>query len=93
MLKTWLRGGQVTVNKNCYYAHYFKRKNRGWSNSHADNDRAERYGTWFWMTDQLKDRVMTLQSLVERFNLPDWPSDLDWAFRHAREVLSAAKAA
>lgn len=95
-LKMWLGGGAMKVNKKTYYAHLHKGPKtedrpfggRGYSLSGSNHQTGASYATWYWMTDQWKDRVHDLRWLIERFApVPGWPKDLDAAFANAKRVL------
>lgn len=81
--KTWLSGGRVVVNKNCWYAHMHKGRDfgddpniRGYHlNLHAMRE-TERFGTWYWMGDQWPKAAKKMEWLIERFwPIPGWPDD------------------
>ncbi len=77
--KTWLLGGRVVINKKTWYAHLHKGKTyrRGYYISQKKMVDGALYSTWFWLTDQLKDRKYNFKWLVEKFwPIPTW--SLDW---------------
>jgi glycosyltransferase involved in cell wall biosynthesis len=84
-LKTWLGGGAVMVTKRTFYAHLYKGKRygRGYVLGPEGHKQGTEFCTKFWMGDQWAQRVRDLRWLVERFNPPGWPADLDAAFRRA----------
>ena len=88
-LKTWLSGGQVMVTKRTWYAHLYKGKRygRGYSTKNMGHEAGTEFCTRFWMTDQpFPGRTHTLRWLLERFwPVPTW-TDLDAAFRRARDT-------
>lgn len=89
--KTWLGGGSVKVNKQVTYLHLHKGPlfGRGYWISRDEMRTGSAFSTWYWMRDEWKERRRNLQWLIEKFApVPGWPSDLDAAFRHAREVLT-----
>jgi glycosyltransferase involved in cell wall biosynthesis len=76
--KTWLGGGEVKVNKKCWYAHLHKGKTYGRMYHQNSNEIVDghNYSAWFWATNQWKDRIHDLGWLVEKFwPVPTWPSD------------------
>jgi hypothetical protein len=86
--RTWLSGGQVMVNKKTFYAHWFKRKHRGYSITRRQITAGYDYCVRFWMRNEWEDRIHDLQWLLEKFpGMDGWPEDLDEVFRHARDVL------
>lgn len=82
-LRTWLGGGQVMVNKQCWYLHLHKgtRFGRGYSFQAGDQERGKAFCTEFWMGNRWAARQHDLRWLIERFwPVPTWPADLDDAF-------------
>jgi len=77
--KTWLGGGEVKVNKNCWYAHLHKGKTYG-RMYHQDSKEVvdgHNYSAWFWSTNQWKNRIHDISWLISKFDpVPGWP--LDW---------------
>lgn len=84
-LKTWLGGGAVMVTKRTHYAHLFKgqRYGRGYALGKDGHRDGAEFCTRYWMGDEWPQRVRNLRWLVERFNPPGWPADLDAVFRRA----------
>lgn len=84
-LKTWLGGGAVKVTKRTHYAHLFKgqRYGRGYSLGRDGHRQGSEFCTRYWMGDEWPQRVRDMRWLVEKFNPPSWPADLDAVFRKA----------
>jgi hypothetical protein len=86
--RTWLSGGRVVINKKTAYSHLYKRTGQGYVLSPRQSREGKAYCVKFWMLDEWADRVHDLRWLIEKFSpVPEWPADLDEAFRHARQVL------
>ncbi len=78
----WLSGGQVLVNKDCWYAHYHKGskgKGYGFSNAQykrftADKEKARRFAIDYWLTT--KDFKHDWAWFMEKFApVPTWPEN------------------
>lgn len=84
-LKTWLGGGAVMVTKRTSYAHLYKgrRYGRGYSLGPDGHKQGSQFCTRYWMGDEWPRRVRDMRWLVEKFNPPGWPADLDAVFRKA----------
>jgi len=77
-LKTWLGGGEVMVNKYTWYAHLHKGKTYGrmWHMNKQEVFDGHNYSSWFWATNQWKNRIHDLKWLVEKFwPMPTWEED------------------
>ncbi len=77
-LKTWLSGGQVMVNKNCWYAHLHKGKHYGrmYFVSRDAIKRCEDYWYDFFVNNRFDKRIHDFDWLVEKFwPIPNWPSN------------------
>jgi len=81
--KTWLSGGRVVVNKNCWYAHMHKGKDfgddpniRGYRLDLHGMRETERIGTYYWMNDKYPHATRSMKWLIEKFwPIPGWPED------------------
>jgi glycosyltransferase involved in cell wall biosynthesis len=77
-LKVWLGGGQVKINKSCWYAHLHKGKTYGrmWHMDQATRESVVNSHNWssrYWMTNQWEQRVHNLEWLIEKFwPVPTW---------------------
>lgn len=77
-LKVWLGGGEVKVNKKCWYAHLHKGKTYGrmWHMDRATRDsvvNSHNWSSWYWMTNQWSKRVHDLEWLIDKFwPVPTW---------------------
>ena len=86
--RTWLSGGRVVINKKTSMAHWYKRTGQGYVLSPRQTREGRAYCVRHWMLDEWADRVHDLRWLIEKFSpVPEWPADLDEAFRQARERL------
>jgi glycosyltransferase involved in cell wall biosynthesis len=84
-LKYWLKGGQVKVNKNTWYAHLFKNLNyytniakvrdRGYKKDILANAGWE-WTTKHWLNNEEKGIIHPFSWLLEKFwPVPTWPED------------------
>jgi glycosyltransferase involved in cell wall biosynthesis len=82
--KTWLSGGRCVVNKNAWYAHMFKTSDkllddpqrREYYLNLTEMRRTERFGNWYWMTDQWPGATKKMKWLVDKFwPIPGWPEN------------------
>jgi hypothetical protein len=79
-LRTWLGpwGGQVMVNKECWYAHMHKgnQRPRGYGISMREVRRSYDWTANYWMTNAWKERAHDLSWLIEKFwPIPTWPDN------------------
>ncbi len=77
-LKTWLGGGNVLINKKCWYAHLHKGKEygRGYFISKGEMSRGAQAAVDYWMFNKWPERQHDLPWLIERFApVPTWPAD------------------
>jgi glycosyltransferase involved in cell wall biosynthesis len=71
-LTTWLSGGKVKVNKNVWYAHWFKGKNRGYYIGRTEGNECYAYSYNHWVIEHKEE----FTKLIEKFMpLPGWPPD------------------
>lgn len=72
--KTWLSGGELKVNQNTWFAHFFRVGGIGFP--YADGGRKERAkarGKELWLKNQWPKQIHPLSWLIDRFfPLPDW---------------------
>lgn len=76
--KTWLGGGEVKINKKCWYAHLHKGKRFGrmYNMDHEGVIRGHNYAAYFWMNNLWKDRIHDIDWLIDKFSpVPTWPDD------------------
>jgi len=77
-LKTWLSGGRVYTNKNCWYAHLHKGRTYGrmYFLDARKMDEGNRYCDDFWFGNKWKDAKYDLAWLIERFMpVPGWTQE------------------
>jgi len=76
-LKAWLSGGSLKVNKNTWFAHWF-RGDVGFPYQISGNDqeRARRYSQDLWLNDKWPKATRKLQWVIDKFNPPNWVNDL-----------------
>lgn len=80
-MKNWMAGGEVMVNKNCWYAHLHQQGNkRGYHMDKAQEDRSYKIAADYFVGDKWDDtwpkRVMTFEQFVDRFMpMPGWPEN------------------
>jgi cephalosporin hydroxylase/glycosyltransferase involved in cell wall biosynthesis len=78
--KAWLSGGRMVVNKNTWFAHWFRgsyehpdgRKGFPYPISQREVDAARRYSNDLWRGDKWPKAVHTFQWLVDKFDPPGW---------------------
>jgi glycosyltransferase involved in cell wall biosynthesis len=72
--KVWLSGGELKVNQNTWFAHFFRVGGIGFP--YPDGGRKERAkarGKEIWLNNKWPKQVYPLSWLIERFRpLPDW---------------------
>jgi len=78
VLKTWLTGGRVVVNKNAWYAHMHKNtdEERGYTLDLNLMRETERFGTAIWMGNKWSGATRPIKWVVEHFwPIPGWPEN------------------
>ena len=72
--KAWLSGGALMVDKNTWFAHWFRAGAGGfpYSISQRDIDKARQYSMELWLQDKWPRATRTLRWLVEKFDPPTW---------------------
>ena len=68
-LKTWLGGGRVVINKNCWYAHIWRKLSQRPYPPDDESNSGREYSARYWWENKWKDRVHDFDWLVEKF----WP--------------------
>ena len=79
-LKAWLSGGRLVVNKNTWFAHWFRgsyvhdtgRKGFPYSIKQRQIDAARAYSQDLWLNNKWPKQTRTIEWLVEKFNPPTW---------------------
>lgn len=73
--KAWLSGGSMKVNKNTWFAHWF----RGGGGpgfpypiSGRDQERARQYSRDIWLNNKWPLQVRQFQWMIDKFNPPGW---------------------
>lgn len=82
--KAWLSGGRMVVNKNTWFAHWFRgsyqhengRKGFPYSIKQAEIDRARDYSNDLWLNNKWPQQKRTFQWLLAKFNPPKWDKHL-----------------
>lgn len=77
-LKTWLGGGELKVNKKCWYAHLHKGKTYGrmYHQNKTEVVRGHNYSADYWMNNRWANRIHDLEWLVDKFwPVPSWPEN------------------
>lgn len=76
-LKAWLSGGSLKVNKNTWFAHYF-RGHIGfpYENKGSDQEKARQYSKDFWLNNRWEKQTRKLSWLINKFNPPGWEEDM-----------------
>lgn len=73
--KAWLSGGRQVVNKNTWFAHWFRGGGgpgfpydiRG-----SDQEKARKYSRDLWLNDKWEKQTRPFRWLLEKFNPPTW---------------------
>lgn len=74
--RTWLSGGRVVVNKNTWYAHWYKRTGQGYVLSKRQSREGVQHSYDFWFNNRWKDRIHDFSWLVDKFwPVPTWPEN------------------
>ena len=79
-LKAWLSGGKLMVNKNTWFAHFFRgggvpeghQKGFPFPISQQQVDRARTHSEQLWLNNAWGKQTRTLEWLVRKFNAPTW---------------------
>lgn len=73
-LKAWLSGGALIVNKQTWFAHWFRASDGGfpYQIKGRDVDYARKYSRDLWVNNKWPQQVRTLEWLVEKFDPPGW---------------------
>lgn len=73
-LKAWLSGGALKVNKNTWFAHWFRGGDGGFpypiSGRQVDN--ARKYSMDLWLNNKWPQQKRNIQWLIDKFNPPTW---------------------
>jgi cephalosporin hydroxylase len=73
-LKAWLSGGSLKVNKNTWFAHWFR--NGGltfpYPNPGSAQEKARQYSRDLWLNDKWPLAKRKLQWVVDKFSPPGW---------------------
>jgi len=90
--KAWLSGGALMVNKNTWFAHYF----RGGSGSGfpykikgSTQEIARKYSRDLWINNKWDKQVRDFQWLIDKFNPPKWDKDLSVVYYSANLIHEA----
>lgn len=72
--KTWLSGGELKVNQNTWFAHFFRVGGIGFPYQDGGRkERAKARGKELWLKNQWPKQIYPLSWLIEKFKpLPDW---------------------
>lgn len=75
--KTWLSGGELKVNQNTWFAHFFRVGGIGFPYSDGGRkERAKARGKELWLKNQWPKQIYPLSWLVEKFApVPDFGDD------------------
>lgn len=83
--KAWLSGGRLMVNKNTWFAHFFRgggvpEGHKGgfpYPISQRQVDAARTYSEDLWLGDKWPKQKRTMEWLVKKFNPPGWEGFFD----------------
>jgi len=71
-LKAWLSGGALKVDKNCWFAHWF-RKEFPWPASGRMQERVRKYSRDLWLNNKWSGQVRPLSWVIQKFwPVPGW---------------------
>ena len=95
--KAWLSGGRMVVNKNTWFAHWFRGSviqpngKKGWpypmSNSIVNKSR--KYSTDLWMNNKWDKQQRTFQWLLKKFRPPGWGAAIEYPTEESRLSIFA----
>lgn len=89
-LKAWLSGGALKVNKNTWFAHWFRGGDTGpgfpYSISGKQIETARDYSKNLWLKDQWPLATRKLSWLIEKFSPPSWNLDHSFDEEKKREL-------
>lgn len=73
-LKAWLSGGSLKVNKNTWFAHWFRCSGIPcpWPMSGRKQELAREYSRGLWLNNKWPLQKRKLQWLIDKFNPPGW---------------------
>lgn len=73
-LKAWLSGGSLKVNKNTWFAHWFRGGGPGFPYKLSGNaiERARTYSRDLWLNGKWPLQKRELKWLINKFNPPGW---------------------
>ena len=73
-LKAWLSGGSLKVNKNTWFAHWFRNGGIGfpYSIKESDCEKARGYSRDLWLNDKWDKATRKLQWVIDKFSPPGW---------------------
>ena len=78
VLKTWLGGGRVIINKNTWYAHLHSamQRPRGYRLTKAEMLDGYIASAHYWTENKWEDRIHDFDWLIEKFwPVPSWPKN------------------
>ncbi len=92
-LKAWLSGGKLMVNKNTWFAHWFRgggvpegfKKGFPYRITSKDVSKARKHSQRLWLGGQWEKQVRSVEWLAEKFDAPTW-SDLTVVYYTANRV-------
>jgi glycosyltransferase involved in cell wall biosynthesis len=88
--KAWLSGGSLKVNKNTWFAHWFRGGGGPgfpYKISGRDQEKARKYSKDLWLNNKWPLQKRDFQWLVEKFKPPTWDNDLTVLF-YTSNVIS-----
>ena len=74
-LKAWLSGGSLKVNKNTWFAHWFRGGGGPgfpYSLTSGAVDKARKHSQGLWLNDKWEKQTRKLEWLIEKFDPPGW---------------------
>jgi len=96
-LKAWLSGGALMVNKNCWFAHWFRGGKHDpkyspgfpYKISGRTVEDVRRYSRDLWLNNAWDKQVRTIEWLVEKFDPPGWDTSLTLVYYTANIIHRA----
>ena len=72
--KAWLSGGSLKVNKNTWFAHWFRKGDGGFPYPISGNqiDRVRAYSTDLWINDKWPPAKRKFEWMIDKFDPPGW---------------------
>jgi len=93
-LKAWLSGGSLKVNKNTWFAHWFRTGGTDgfpWPASGRAHQKARDYSQNIWLKGKWPQAKRDLQWVVDKFNPPGWKKNMRYGEKATRDTFDNKK--